>query len=51
MNQLEKKNKVAEAALQYIENGEIVGIGSGSTVNCFIDMLDKIKSNIEAVVS
>ena len=40
MNQLEKKYKVAEAALQYIENGHIVGIGSGSTVNCFIDMLD-----------
>jgi len=51
MNQLEKKNKVAEAALQYIENGHIVGIGSGSTVNCFIDMLDKVKSKIEAVVS
>ena len=51
MNQLEKKNKVAEAALQYIENGQIVGIGSGSTVNCFIDMLDKVKSKIEAVVS
>ena len=51
MNQLGKKNKVAEAALQYIENGQIVGIGSGSTVNCFIDMLDKVKSKIEAVVS
>ena len=51
MNQLEKKNKVAEAALQYIENGQIVGIGSGSTVNCFINMLDKVKSKIEAVVS
>ena len=51
MNQAEKKNKVAEAALEYIENGQVVGIGSGSTVNCFIDMLDKIKSKIEAVVS
>ena len=51
MTQLEKKNKVAEAALQYIENGQIVGIGSGSTVNCFINMLDKVKSKIDAVVS
>ena len=51
MNQVEKKNKVAEAALEYIENGQIVGIGSGSTVNCFINMLDKVKSKIEAVVS
>ena len=51
MNQLEKKNKVAEAALEYIENNQVVGIGSGSTVNCFIDMLDKVKSKIDAVVS
>ena len=51
MTQLEKKNKVAEAALEYIENNQVVGIGSGSTVNCFIDMLDKVKSKIDAVVS
>ena len=51
MNQVEKKNKVAEAALEYIENGQVVGIGSGSTVNYFINMLDKVKSKIEAVVS
>ncbi|MBT3548720.1 MAG: ribose-5-phosphate isomerase RpiA [Gammaproteobacteria bacterium] len=51
MDQDEKKIKVAEAALEYIENNEILGIGSGSTVNCFIEMLDKVKSKIEAVVS
>ena len=51
MTQIEKKNKVAEAALEYIENNQVVGIGSGSTVNCFIDMLDKVKSKIDAVVS
>ena len=51
MTQLEKKNKVAEAALEYIENNQVVGIGSGSTVNCFINMLDKVKSKIDAVVS
>ena len=51
MNQLEKKNKVAEAALEYIENNQVIGIGSGSTVNCFIDLLDKVKSKIDAVVS
>ena len=51
MTQLEKKNKDAEAAPEYIENNQVVGIGSGSTVNCFIDMLDKVKSKIDAVVS
>ncbi len=51
MNQNEKKIKVAEEALQYIESGCIIGVGSGTTVNCFIEQLSKIKSKIDAVVS
>ena len=51
MDQNTKKIQVASAALEYIENGQIIGIGSGSTVNCLIEQLDKVKSKIDAVVS
>lgn len=51
MNQEEQKKAVAEAALDYIESGEIVGIGTGSTTNYFIDALNKVKSKIEGVVA
>jgi len=51
MNQDQKKNKVAEAALDYIESGQIIGIGSGTTVHALINKLGTIKSKIEAVVS
>ena len=36
MTQDEKKKQVAEAALAYVENDTIVGVGTGSTVNFFI---------------
>ena len=51
MDQNTKKIQVASTALEYIENGQIIGIGSGSTVNCLIEQLDKVKSKIDAVVS
>tara|TARA_B100000035_G_scaffold24277_2_gene19078 strand:- start:927 stop:1580 length:654 start_codon:yes stop_codon:yes gene_type:complete len=51
MNQDEKKMKVAEAALDYIEHGQIVGIGSGTTVHALIKQLTKVKNKIDAVVS
>ena len=51
MDQDQKKNKVAEAALDYIESGQIIGIGSGTTVHALINKLGTIKSKIEAVVS
>ena len=51
MNQDQKKNKVAEAALDYIESGQIIGIGSGTTVHALINKLENVKSKIEAVVS
>tara|TARA_B100001559_G_scaffold309346_1_gene303486 strand:+ start:531 stop:1184 length:654 start_codon:yes stop_codon:yes gene_type:complete len=51
MNQDEKKAAVAAAALDYIENGQIVGIGSGTTVHALINQLSRVKNKIEAVVS
>lgn len=51
MNQDEKKYKVAEAALEYVESGQVIGIGTGSTVNCLISLIDKIKPKIDGVVS
>ena len=37
------KTKVAEAVLDYITNGESLGIGSGTTVNILIENLYKVK--------
>ena len=51
MDHDDKKNLVAEAALDYIQSGDILGIGSGSTVNKFINLLGSVKNKIEACVS
>ncbi len=51
MNQDEKKRKVAEAALQYVVEDGYVGVGTGSTVNYFIEELAKIKHKIEGAIS
>ena len=51
MTQDEKKKQVAEAALAYVENDSIVGVGTGSTVNFFIDCLASIKHRIDGAVS
>ncbi|MTJ02148.1 ribose-5-phosphate isomerase RpiA [Idiomarina piscisalsi] len=45
------KKAAAEAAMQYIENGTVIGVGTGSTVNFFIDELAKRKDDIEGAVS
>ena len=42
MDQITKKHKVAESVLDLIDNDEILGIGSGSTVNILIQNLPKI---------
>ena len=47
----EKKQAVAKAALEYIEDNMIVGVGTGSTVNHFINYLATIKHRIEGGVS
>jgi len=45
------KKAAAEAALEYIKAGDMVGVGTGSTVNFFIDALATIKHKIEGAVS
>lgn len=47
----ELKALVGKAALQYVVPGELVGVGTGSTVNCFIDALATIKNTIPGAVS
>ena len=49
MDQNSKKRKVAESVLDLIENGEILGIGSGSTVNILIEYLPKVKNKIQDI--
>lgn len=46
----ELKISAAKAALAYIEDNSIIGVGTGSTANCFIKELAKIKHRIEACV-
>ena len=51
MTQDELKTLVGHAALEYVPPGSIVGVGTGSTVNKFIDALASIKSRISGAVS
>jgi ribose 5-phosphate isomerase A len=51
MTQDELKTQVGLAALQYVVKGEIVGVGTGSTVNKFIDALATMKNDIQGAVS
>jgi len=47
----EKKKQVAKAALEHVESNTIIGIGTGSTANHFIDALADIKHTIEGTVA
>jgi ribose 5-phosphate isomerase A len=51
LTQDELKTLVGQAALQYVVPGEIVGVGTGSTVNKFIDALASMKGQIKGAVS
>ncbi len=51
MTQDELKTLVGQAALQYVKPGMIVGVGTGSTVNKFIDALASVKDSIAGAVS
>ena len=51
MDQNQAKKAVAEAALAYLVPGEILGVGTGSTVNFFIDALAGRKADIPGAVS
>lgn len=50
MNQDDLKRAAAEAALRYVEPGSVIGVGTGSTTNHFIDLLAERRVDIEAAV-
>ena len=47
----DKKKAVALAALEYVESGWVIGVGTGSTANHFIDGLVKIKGKLDGAVA
>ncbi|MBT8420583.1 MAG: ribose-5-phosphate isomerase RpiA [Gammaproteobacteria bacterium] len=51
MSRDENKQAAARAALEYVETGTIIGIGTGSTANHFIDALADIKYRIDGTVA
>jgi ribose 5-phosphate isomerase A len=51
MTQDDKKRRAAEAALKYVEPGAYIGIGTGGTVNLFIEALAQTRPPIEGAVA
>ena len=51
MTQDELKAMVGEAATAWVQPGSVIGVGTGSTVNCFIDALATMKDRIAGAVS
>ena len=51
MTQDELKALVGQAATAYVPAGSVIGVGTGSTVNCFIDALAKMPDRIRGAVS
>lgn len=51
MTQDELKQAVARAALDYVAEGDIIGVGTGSTANFFIDELGKVRGRIKGAVA
>jgi ribose 5-phosphate isomerase A len=51
MNQDQMKRSAAEAALEFLADGAVVGVGTGSTVNFFIDALAAVRQRVAAAVS
>ena len=49
--QLSKKQRVAAAALEFLDDGLVLGVGTGSTVNAFIDLLTPWVSRLKGAVS
>ena len=50
-NQAEQKRQVGAAALAYVQRGSVIGVGTGSTVDCFIDALARTDTGVRAAVS
>ena len=46
-----KKREAAEGALEYVEIGSVIGVGTGSTTNHFIDALARIRHRVDATVA
>ena len=51
MNRNQLKREVSLAALKYVEDGMLLGVGTGSTINCFIDLLAESGIKLDAAVS
>jgi ribose 5-phosphate isomerase A len=51
MNQDRMKQRAAEAALEYLRDGAVIGVGTGSTVNFFIDGLAAARQRVQGAVS
>ena len=51
MSNANEKRQAGEAAIRYVEDGAIVGVGTGSTVAFFIDALADLKDRIQGAVS
>lgn len=51
MNQDDRKRRAAEAALEFIKPGTNLGVGTGSTVNFFIDQLPRFRRELSAIVA
>ena len=51
MNQDARKRAVAEAALEFVIPGELVGVGTGSTANAFVDALAAVRGRIDGAVA
>lgn len=51
MDASQKKSNAARAALEFVVPGTVLGVGTGSTVNCLIDMLPEVRDCIDGIVS
>ena len=51
MNRDDRKRAVAQAALEFVVPGELVGVGTGSTANAFIDALATVRGRIDGAVA
>jgi ribose 5-phosphate isomerase A len=51
MDATEKKRAAARAAMEFIQPGTVLGVGTGSTVNCLIEILPEVRDFIDRVVS
>ncbi|MGH8503846.1 MAG: ribose-5-phosphate isomerase RpiA [Gammaproteobacteria bacterium] len=51
MNIDEIKRRVAEAALGYVQSGDVIGVGTGTTASFFVDALARVKGKIDGAVA